>query len=236
MRPLIESIYAVPGMSTGRIYVIVGHDGLTLIDTSLSPQTPRRLEPQLQKRSFQLDDIRHILITHAHPDHLGGLADFQRRTKARTCAHRRDAPVIRGEMTLVRPRREYLTGLARLMSYGPTMPPPAPARVDVELSGGQVLDEVLPGLQVIETPGHSPGHIAFWWPEKRLLFGGDVMMHLPWGLALPVAAFTPDMAEARRSVRKVADLDVDILCLGHGAPIVGGAAARIRAFAGSLRD
>ncbi|MBI5670493.1 MAG: MBL fold metallo-hydrolase [Chloroflexi bacterium] len=232
---IAESVYAVPGMSVGRIYVIAGRDGLALVDTSLSPQTPERLEPQLHRHGYTLDDIRHILITHAHPDHIGGLAAFQQRINARTAVHRRDAPIVRGEQPQPRPRPEDVRDLSRLMLYGPTMPPPIPARVDRELTGGDTLDEILPGLEVVETFGHSPGHVAFWWPDKRLLFAGDVVMHLPWTLALPIAAFTQDMAEEKRSVLKIADLNPDILCPGHGRPITGGAGAALRRLAQRLK-
>ncbi|MBZ0277517.1 MAG: MBL fold metallo-hydrolase [Anaerolineae bacterium] len=234
MKQLTDRIYAVPGMSPGRIYVIRGKDGLALVDTSMAANTPQRLEPQLKAAGYALNDIHDILITHAHPDHLGGLRAFQQVTNARTGIHHRDASVTRGEMAFVRPRPADVHGLSMPMAYGPTMSPPPPARVDVEFQERYALDEILPGLVVIETFGHSPGHVSYWWPEKRVLFCGDVVMHLPWGLMTPIAAFTPDMAEAKRSIRKIAELDVDILCPGHGNPIVGGAAAKLRAFADRL--
>jgi len=230
MQRITENVYAVPGMSMGRIYVITGKDGLTVVDTSYSPKTAEKLEPQLKQMGFGLGDIKNLLITHAHPDHIGGLAEFQRRTNARTAVHHRDAGVVRGEMPMVRPRPQDVPGLWRLMAILPGSPAMPLARVDLELKEGDTLDDILPGLQVVETPGHSPGQVGFWWPEKRLLFGGDVLMHLPWGLTVPIPAFTSDMAEAKRSIRKVADLNPDILCFGHGKPLIGNAAPTVRAF------
>ena len=109
-------------------------------------------------------------------------------------------------------------------------------QVDYELKGGDRLDEVLPGLEVVDIPGHSPGQCGFWQAERGLLFGGDVMMRTPSGrFVLPMVAATPDLDQAKRSIHKIAEMNVTTLCLGHGKPLVGGAAFAIRAFASKLR-
>jgi glyoxylase-like metal-dependent hydrolase (beta-lactamase superfamily II) len=233
MQELVQNIYAVPGQSVGRVYIIISKDGLTLVDTSLSTKTAEKLDEQLKKVGYSLSDIQNILLTHAHPDHLGGLAGIQKRVNVRTYVHRRDAPVVRGEQPVVRPRPENLQGINRLLASMPGMPPSTPARVDVELKEGDTLDDILPGLRVVELHGHSPGQSGFWWPDKRVLIGGDVLMHFPWGLTYPLAMATVDMDEAKRSIRKVIDLAPDILCLGHGKPLVGNATEQVRAFAAS---
>lgn len=234
MKCITDRVYAVSNLGFGRMYVIEAVDGLAIVDTSSRPDTPRRLSRQLRKFGFHLEDIRHILITHAHIDHVGSLVEFQRLTSARTYAHRREAMVIRGEQPVQYAPPSDLNGIYRALAAVP-MPTYVPvARVDVELQGGETLDSVVPGLCAVFTPGHTVGHTAYYWPEKRLLFGGDVVLNMPWGLRLPYRPVGYNLAETRRSVRKVAEMNIDILCPGHGKPIVNGASAKLRGLAAKL--
>jgi glyoxylase-like metal-dependent hydrolase (beta-lactamase superfamily II) len=99
MQQITDHVYAVPGLLIGRIYVITGQDGVTVVDASYSPKTVETLATQLKELGVGLGDVKNILITHAHPDHIGGLVEMQRQTpNARTAVHFRDAPVVRGEM------------------------------------------------------------------------------------------------------------------------------------------
>ncbi len=80
------------------------------------------------------------------------------------------------------------------------------------------------GLEVVHLPGHSPGQIGLWFPGERLLLGGDVVTHfVPWRLTLPLAAYTPDIDEAKRSILKIAGMGVRSLGAGHGSPLLGDA-------------
>jgi glyoxylase-like metal-dependent hydrolase (beta-lactamase superfamily II) len=94
--------------------------------------------------------------------------------------------------------------------------------------GGLPKLKELTGAEV--TPGHSDGHLTFWQAEKRIAFCGDVIMRF-FNLSLPFAAFTVDMEANKRSIQRVAELDAEIVCFGHGAPFMKNTAQAIRAFA-----
>jgi glyoxylase-like metal-dependent hydrolase (beta-lactamase superfamily II) len=89
------------------------------------------------------------------------------------------------------------------------------------------------GLQVIETPGHTPGSISVFDPGIGLLLAGDALNGNDDGTTItgPNAQFTADMDEAQRSVAKLAALDVRAAAFGHGQPVESGAGALIRALA-----
>jgi len=220
MKPVCESVYTVSGLGFGRVYVVEAGNSLTLVDAGWREDTARRLERQLARIGRSLADVRHILITHAHPDHANGLPELQRLTPARTYAHRREALVLRGERPVQYARPETLRGIQKLLA-GLPLPASVPvAKVDVEVKEGDALDDALPGLRVVETFGHSIGHTSYWWEARGLLFAGDAVMHMPWGVRKPVAFVNFDHAETRRSLAKIAALDADILCPGHGTPVI----------------
>jgi len=173
-------------------------------------------------------DVRAHAITHAHMDHVGGskaVCDafgFELWVPANDAADVREGRPVRNEGTWASP----------LLARAPKWPIPPVART---LAEG---DEV-GGFTVIDTPGHSPGHIAYWRESDRALVGGDVFFNCNIlttqpGLREPVRVLTADPARNRESMRRIAELDPAIAVFGHGPPIFG-AGPKLRAFVDALR-
>jgi len=229
MKKILPGLYTFTSLLVGRVYAIEDPDGLTIVDTGLS-FTPKRIIKQIAELGYKPEDIKRILITHAHPDHIGGLRELQAMTGAAVYVSEGERAVVEDEAPIVRPPADKMPLIFKIIRIpSSTFKPTTVARV---LHDGDVLEEVMGGLQVVYTPGHAPGHIAFWQPEKRVLFCGDVMMSLRRNkLRLPIRMVTVDMEQDKASIRRVAELDARVLCLGHGKPIGRDTASIIKEFA-----
>jgi hydroxyacylglutathione hydrolase len=161
-------------------------------------------------------------LTHAHPDHFGGSKRVCDALGVPFWAPAGDVPAIEAGRSQVAESR-----LKPLLNLGSKMDPVPVART---LSEG---DEVA-GFRVVDVPGHSPGHIAFFRESDRALVLGDVwfgmlLPRLTPGLRDPFGAVTPDPEQNRASQRKLADLEPAIACFGHG-PVLRDAAPKLRAY------
>ncbi|MBN2472594.1 MAG: MBL fold metallo-hydrolase [Anaerolineae bacterium] len=234
MREIVPDVWMFSGLMMGRVYAIKDSDGLTIIDAGLGLAAERILS-QIAAAGYQPSDVKRILITHAHPDHVGGLPALQARTGAALIASSIEAPVLEGRAPQQVVPLAELSLLNRLMrggrETGETLPGTPVSRT---LEDGERLPDVMGGLQAILTPGHTPGHTAFWQPERRVLFCGDALMHF-FRLSEPFHAFSSDLAAIKRSIRKVADLAPEVVCFGHGAPLLRDAPQTLRQFAVRLR-
>ncbi len=222
LRPVAPGVYSIPGLGLGRVYCLIDPDGVTLIDAGL-PGAGRLILRRLARAGIPPGALRRILVTHAHPDHAGGVAGLQAATGARVYAGAADRAVVEGRAIVPHRPGAVVPRLLRRLGWAGRLPA---ARVDMVLDEGDWLPEVLGGLRVYAAPGHTPGHVAFWQPERRLLFCGDVAVN-GRGLRLPSPTWTVDMAEDVRSLTRLAALAPALLCSGHGPPLADGPARRM---------
>jgi len=146
--------------------------------------------------------ITHILLTHAHFDHIGGLQELKSTTGAPIYAHPDAIDMLR-DATM------------SAAFFGMRIPQPPPP--DEMLSDGQVLTVGDLQLQVLYTPGHAPGHVCFYLPDYRVLFDGDVLFQGSIGRTdLPGGDYDALMSSIRDRLLILPD-DTRVFS-GHGSP------------------
>ena len=227
---IVSGVYGI-GMGYVNAFFIVGEDGLTLVDSGLAKKKDIILGA-VAGAGKQPADLRHILITHHHIDHIGSLADLKEATGASCYVHPADSPIVRGVEPQPGPNPSSLLGKLAGPLLSRLSPPAPPAEVDVEVADGEVLP-LAGGIKAVHTPGHTPGHLSFLLPSKNVLFVGDAAANM-LRLGLPIGMFTADRQQAKESIGKLAALEFDVACFGHGRVLKGEANLRFRRLAEKL--
>ncbi len=230
MKEIAENVWLIDdigGSVNAYLWRWNGH--LALIDTGL-PWHGKKILRAIEQAGFNVGDIKEILITHADTDHAGGLRVIREATGARVVVHAIEAMFFKGKWrrwpNVRHPLGALITPFYFVLSLTLLrLPRLAP---DLLVVDQEVLDN---GLQVIHTPGHTPGHMSLYSPETGVLFVGDVISHRGGKLALPPAIFTPQPEIVKESLRKLARLKrLDVACFGHGPVLTENAGDAIRAF------
>lgn len=207
MKQLADGVWQLSGFPPNAINVFLVED--VLIDAG-TRHSGRRIARQLGGHKLSAH-----ALTHAHPDHQGA---------SREVCVRYDIPFWVGANDVDAAENPELIGqrqpqnpiaqiFVRTMT-GPGHPVDRPLREGDEVAG----------FKVIDVPGHSAGHVAFWRESDRVLILGDVLNNMDTmtgipGLREPKPFLTPDPATNRRSARKLLPLEPKLVLFGHGAPL-----------------
>jgi glyoxylase-like metal-dependent hydrolase (beta-lactamase superfamily II) len=227
-KQIASGIYCVP-ISIANVYFVRSGSNWVLIDTAL-PSSAAKIRAAAETLFGAGARPASILLTHGHYDHSGAAVDLARMWNVPVYLHRAEVPFCDGSITYPLPDPSvggFMAFLSRLF----------PIR-KINLEGvARPLDEAqpvpgLPDWECLATPGHSPGHLAFFRPSDRILIAGDacttVNLDSLWDilakkqqLARPPAPFTCDWKAARQSVFSLAALDPVVVACGHGVPMTG---------------
>ena len=229
-----EIISGVYGISMGFVnaFLIKADDGLVLVDSGL-PKRKDTILKAVAGVAGQPADLRHILVTHHHVDHIGRLADLKEASDAKSYVHPADTPIVRGDQPQPGANPSSLLGKLAGPLLERLSPAAVAAAVDVEVEDGQELP-IGGGVKVVHTPGHTPGHVSYLLPGRGgVLFVGDAAANI-LRLGMPMGVFTADREQAKESIRKLAGLEFDIAFFGHGRVLKGEANLRFRRLAEKL--
>lgn len=177
-------------------YLLVRGREVAVVDVGTAGSDPA-IGEALAAAGSGWEAVRHVVLTHRHADHVGGLAGVRPRVSATVYAGAADVAGISGGE------------------------PP--------LTAVQDGDEVF-GLQIVETPGHTPGHVSVFDPATGVLVAGDALRTTD-GLQGSDPRYTADSAAAAASVKKLAALPVRVILPGHGDPLTERAAEALQRLA-----
>jgi hydroxyacylglutathione hydrolase len=207
MKQLAEDVFMLKGWPPNAINIYLVGD--VLIDAG-TRQAEGRITRQISGRPVSAH-----ALTHVHPDHQGSSHAICEKLGIPLWCGQDDVPAMEVPGSVIaRNAPQIVSRLQERFWVGPPHP------VSRALSEG---DEVA-GFSVLETPGHTRGHVSLWREHDRVLIVGDVLVNMSMttgiaGLHEPLAFATPDPARNRESARRLAELRPALACFGHGPPL-----------------
>ncbi|MDA4111857.1 MAG: MBL fold metallo-hydrolase [Thaumarchaeota archaeon] len=228
MVEIMPGVHQIEGVNANS-YLILENDGsLTLIDAGTSTGGKKILEYVKTTLSKQPTDLKILVVTHAHIDHIRGASAIKKSTGAKVMIHEQDADFLSGKKKLP-PPRGAVGFIFRLFSVFFRSSPVEP---DVRLKEN---DKIGSSLTVFHTPGHTPGSITLYDQKRKLVFVGDAITNRGAKLQGSIKQFSSDLHMADRSVEKISSLDFETLLSGHGDPLRSGGAQKVRELSESLK-
>lgn len=211
MTEITKGAHHVDG-SNANSYLVEEADGsLTLVDAGMQSDGKKILEYITTKMTRKPSDVKTIVLTHCHVDHVRGAAALKAATGAKVAVHEADADFVSGKAKYPPP------GGAMGFFFGLMSPffHVTPVGPDLRLKENDGVGR----LTVLHTPGHTPGSIALYDKEGKVLFVGDTVRFLKGKLEGPPPQFTSDIGQAKTSIERLSKLDFEVLLSGHGEPL-----------------
>lgn len=192
------------------------NNDLILVDTGMPGKPKDMIIKYITSIGRQITDVKYILLTHAHLDHFGNAYDLQRLTNAHIGINQLGIQYVNGEKGLLLPvghdfRSKMFVNFIKIMSK---FSKPKFIKPDMVLKEGEFPDEFGVKAKIVETPGHTLDSISIFLEDSKVVLVGDLLFGDKDGLKLPV--FYEDYTKLLDSVKKIKDLNADLICVSHG--------------------
>ena len=223
MRKVAEGVYRVPARAANA-YLVEAPRGLVLVDSGL-PGSENGILKSIAKLGMKPSDLKLVLLTHRHLDHIGSAAALKKRTGAKLASHPFEKPYAAGTLVIQAPSAWSLYGrvvrklttleywtlkLFRIIKF-------QTAHVDLAADEESVLEEVGLDGSVIWTPGHTKGSVTLFLNQSSVAIVGDLLRARRGRLVEPL--LMENIGQTEASVKRVLDLGPQIICPGHGKPL-----------------
>ena len=214
------------------VYLLRDGEGYTLVDTGLRTDDSRHeLRAALDRLGVRIQQLRRILITHIHPDHFGLAGELREASGCELVIHRL-------EVALMEPRyaraEDLVQDVAQWLAVNGVPEEEAEFLKSASMGARELVslvepDTLLEGserlhlesgqLLAVWTPGHSPGHSCFYWPERRLLFSGDHLLpKISPNIGLHPQSSADPLGDYLESLRRIGSLSIETVLPAHGDP------------------
>jgi hydroxyacylglutathione hydrolase len=218
-----DGVYRIPARAANT-YLVEAANGLVLVDTGM-PGSEKRILKAIAGLGREPGDVKLILLTHRHLDHIGSAAALKKETSGMLVSHPFEKPYVAGTLVIITPRAWSLYGrivrrvfavasstmkLFRLIKYHPV-------HVDEAADEESVLENVGLDGSIVWTPGHTKGSVSLFLNKSRVAIIGDLLTSKRGKLVEPM--FMENTSQTKSSVQRILDLDPVTLCPGHGKPL-----------------
>ena len=234
MLEIHDSMFGTPGVFNPTL--IWDDSEVVLVDTGL-PGERELIRETVEKAGVTFDSISKIIITHQDTDHIGNLAAIVKGSTipVQVFSHEVEKPYIQGDLTPIKMTPKRIAEMEVMLNKLPEEKrnkikktfSNLTAKVDKTLEDGEVLP-FCGGIQIIYTPGHTPGHICLYLKKYKTLVSGDALNVIEGNLCGPNPEFTFNMEEAVASLKKLSKYDIETVICYHGGIYSGDVNNRIK--------
>ncbi len=223
MSEIADGVYRIPARAANT-YLVEAPRGLILVDTGL-PGSDKKILRALKRLDKKPADIKLVLLTHRHLDHIGSSAAMKKATTATIASHPFEKPYVAGTLVISTPAAWSFSGrvarrllnftswtmkLFRLIKY-------RPVHVDEAADEESVLETVGLDGSIVWTPGHTKGSVSLFLNKSRVAIIGDLLSSRHGKLREPM--FMESIPQTQASVQHILELGPETMCTGHGRPL-----------------